>query len=311
MTFARCLALAGIAVLTSAPSLAAPIQPETIPLTCVRQDHEFTLAQAPGRTIAVHFVPHPEHPECTAFVREYFQRWPAAAGVYHVFVVNAEPSAIKEWASQFEDESLMIAADTGGRLATELKVPGAGKSDAAPATVVLGPDGREFFRRIGAGPHDNMSFADFARMLEQKTIAPALNHYNLPKGKPVAVEGYDVVTYFTPGKTVKGKPDLSSRYRGVTYHFSTAENRRLFARDPEKYLPTYGGWCASAMGDKGAKVEIAPTNFKVKDGRLFLFYKSVFADALKDWNKHEREWEPAADANWKKLTDEDPIKPTK
>ena len=62
------------------------------------------------------------------------------------------------------------------------------------------------------------------------------------------------------------------------------------------------------MGAKGTKVEISPTSFKVKDGRLFLFYKSLFSDALSDWNKHEGEWEPAADRHWKKLTNEDPIK---
>jgi hypothetical protein len=65
------------------------------------------------------------------------------------------------------------------------------------------------------------------------------------------------------------------------------------------------------MGAKGTKVEIDPTNFKVKDGRLFLFYKGTFSDALKDWNKHEAEWEPAADRNWKKLTNEEPPKPPK
>jgi hypothetical protein len=59
------------------------------------------------------------------------------------------------------------------------------------------------------------------------------------------------------------------------------------------------------MGAKGTKVEIDPTNFKVKDGRLHLFYKDFFSDALKDWNRNEKEWEPKADTNWKKTTGED------
>ena len=68
---------------------------------------------------------------------------------------------------------------------------------------------------------------------------------------------------------------------------------------------------AGQLGDdpatlpKGTKVEVDPTNFKVKEGRLHLFYKSLFGDAQKDWNQHEREWEPAADINWKKLTGEE------
>lgn len=139
---------------------------------------------------------------------------------------------------------------------------------------------------------------------------PAIRHYNLPAGSTLALEGYDPVAYFTLGRAVRGRPELSSVHRGITYRFSIDEHRSLFSGDPERYLPTYGGWCASAMGDTGTKVGIDPTNFKIKDGRLFLFYKSLFADALKDWNKHEKVWEPAADANWRRLTGEAPRPPT-
>ncbi len=306
-----------VALLSRAP---LPPQPESVPLVCVRQDHEFMLSQIKTPYVAAHFVPEPEHPVCTAFVREYFDHWPEAAGVFHVFVVSRPRSEVAAWAAQFKDESLMIASDEPGRLAHELKV----ENLAMPATVVLDASRREVLRRVGSSSHDNMPFAEFADTLNRKDTATAIGHYNLPKGKtvgapncllrdwgPLAVEGYDLVTYHDPGKPIKGRPQLASGFRGVTYHFATAENRRRFTESPEKYLPTYGGWCASAMGDKGTKVAIDPTNFKVKDGRLHLFYRSMFADALKDWNKHEKEWEPAADANWKRLTNEDPVKPRK
>jgi hypothetical protein len=89
----------------------------------------------------------------------------------------------------------------------------------------------------------------------------------------------------------------------VTYRFATEENKALFDSSPGKYLPTYGGWCATAMA-KGEKVEIDPTNFKVTNGRLFLFFKAFYANAQKDWNKDEGALTLKADANWKKLSGE-------
>ena len=98
-----------------------------------------------------------------------------------------------------------------------------------------------------------------------------------------------------------GKKELSAEHHGVTYYFASEENRKLFSEAPEKYLPTYGGWCATAMA-KDEKVEVDPTNFKVTNGRLFLFFKAFYADALKEWNKDEANLTTKADANWKKIS---------
>ena len=132
--------------------------------------------------------------------------------------------------------------------------------------------------------------------------AAAIQHYNLGADK-VAIKGYDPVGYFTQNAAVKGKKEFSSQYRGVTYFFSSDTNKKLFTAAPEKYLPTYGGWCATAMA-KGEKVEIDPTNFKITNGRLFLFFKAFYANAIKDWNKDEPGQTAKADANWKKIAGE-------
>lgn len=133
------------------------------------------------------------------------------------------------------------------------------------------------------------------------------SHYNLESGKP-AIQGYDPVAYFPEGggKAVAGKKELSVTHRGVTYWFSSRANLDRFKADPEHYEPTYGGWCASAMADGGRKVEIDPKNFKVTDGRLYLFYKSFFQDALDFWVKDEPKHIQSADASWKSLTGETP-----
>jgi len=130
----------------------------------------------------------------------------------------------------------------------------------------------------------------------------ATQHYNLGAGK-IALSGFDPVGYFTQGKALKGRKELSATHRDVTYQFASAENKKLFSEAPDKYLPTYGGWCATAMA-KGEKVEIDPTNFKVTNGRLFLFFKAFYANAIKDWNKDEANLTTKADANWKKISGE-------
>ncbi|HEX8914622.1 MAG TPA: YHS domain-containing (seleno)protein [Humisphaera sp.] len=123
-------------------------------------------------------------------------------------------------------------------------------------------------------------------------------HQNVGRDR-VAVQGYDVVSYFFAGKW-KGTPALSATYNGAVYHFANEHNLRLFRENPAKYAPAYGGWCATAMAE-GRKVEIDPGNFRITNGRLFLFYKGLFQDAQTDWAKDEPNKTAAADASWKKL----------
>jgi hypothetical protein len=74
--------------------------------------------------------------------------------------------------------------------------------------------------------------------------------------------------------------------------------------DPDSFLPTYGGWCATAMAD-GRKVEIAPTNFKIAQGRLFLFYKGWLGNARNDWDKNEADLMRRADERWRRIAPSD------
>lgn len=58
----------------------------------------------------------------------------------------------------------------------------------------------------------------------------------------VAIRGYDTVAYHTEGRAVKGKKEFSYEWNDATWHFTSAENRDLFAADPERYAPQYGGY---------------------------------------------------------------------
>lgn len=125
------------------------------------------------------------------------------------------------------------------------------------------------------------------------------NSFNLSNG--LGIEGYDPVAYFTQGKAVEGKKEFTVTYNGAKYYCSSSTNKALFQKNPEAYIPQYGGWCAYAMGKTGEKVEIDPETFKIKDGKLYLFYNAFFNNTLTSWNKDEQNLSKNADINWKKF----------
>lgn len=114
----------------------------------------------------------------------------------------------------------------------------------------------------------------------------------------VAVSGYDVVSYFTESKAVKGDKKFAANADGVLYYFSTQANKELFLKEYKKYEPQYGGWCAYAMGATGEKVEIDPETFKIVNAKLYLFYHSWVNNTLTKWNKDETNLKTKADKNW-------------
>lgn len=117
----------------------------------------------------------------------------------------------------------------------------------------------------------------------------------------LAIQGYDPVSYFTHGKAVEGKQGITMVYEGITYRFSSPQNKEAFKSDPKKYEPQYGGWCAYAMGVSGEKVEVDPETFKIINGKLYLFYNKYFNNTLRSWDKDESRLHPRADNNWSKI----------
>ncbi|HGO5292047.1 YHS domain-containing (seleno)protein [Photobacterium damselae] len=98
-----------------------------------------------------------------------------------------------------------------------------------------------------------------------------------------AVDGYDVVSYFTEGKPTKGDQQFHTEYQGATWLFSSKENLALFKQDPTKYAPQYGGYCAWAVGADNSLAPGNPKYWKIVDGKLYLNYdKSVQETWLTD-----------------------------
>ncbi len=117
----------------------------------------------------------------------------------------------------------------------------------------------------------------------------------------VFLRGYDPVSYIKKNKAEKGNEGISSQYKGIKVYFTSKENKDLFLRTPEAFIPAYNGWCAYAMADSGDLVEIDPKSFKVVEGKTYLFYNGFWADTLKKWNKKDDSSQiQKANLNWKK-----------
>ena len=84
------------------------------------------------------------------------------------------------------------------------------------------------------------------------------------------LHGNDAVAYFTTGRALRGRSDLKTDHRGITYRFASEENRRQFITNPERYAPQFGGFCAQAMAYAVPAAADAGT-FKIIDGKLYLF----------------------------------------
>lgn len=139
----------------------------------------------------------------------------------------------------------------------------------------------------------------FAGISGNSQLSGLAKSYNLDKG--LAIQGYDPVAYFNPGKAIKGKKEWAAKYEGVTYYFSSQANKEAFLKNPKSFEPQYGGWCAYAMGATGEKVEIDPETFKILNGKLYLFYHSWTNNTLTKWNQEEAKLKAAADQSWKKF----------
>jgi YHS domain-containing protein len=128
---------------------------------------------------------------------------------------------------------------------------------------------------------------------------PAKTHLNLDKNN-LAIQGHDPVAYFTDHRAVKGHPQLRLTHQGATYLFASQDHATLFQKDPDKYTPQFGGFCAYAVS-KGKTANIDPDAFQIVGNRLLLQYSKSIRDTFsKDTAGNLKK----ADANWPTLVEE-------
>ncbi len=86
----------------------------------------------------------------------------------------------------------------------------------------------------------------------------------------LAINGYDPVAFFKEGTPVEGSNKFEFKWKNAKWRFASAEHRDIFAANPEKYSPKYGGYGAWAVA-QGATADVDPENArKIVDGQLYL-----------------------------------------
>ena len=85
----------------------------------------------------------------------------------------------------------------------------------------------------------------------------------------VVLHGYDPVAYFTGNTAVKGDAKYKATYHGGTYYFDSDANRKVFEKEPAKYAPQYGGYCAMAVS-MGQLEDADPKMFTIHNDKLLV-----------------------------------------
>ena len=118
----------------------------------------------------------------------------------------------------------------------------------------------------------------------------------------VGVQGYDLVSYHNNKRPLQGNGNHVATHEGVNYLFVDQANLDTFNKNPDKYLPAYGGWCAFGVA-VNKKFIGDPTVWEIVDGKLYLnLGNNIKGMWVKDIPGHIK----TANANWPKIKDKSP-----
>ena len=121
----------------------------------------------------------------------------------------------------------------------------------------------------------------------------------------IVLGGYDVVAYHAQGKAVQGSSKFATRHADGTFHFSSQENLTAFEKQPSRYTPEFGGFCAFGVAVNKAKVPVDPATFKIQNGRLLLFFNDRYegkkVNTKPMWEKKPGELYQDATVTWPTL----------
>jgi hypothetical protein len=102
----------------------------------------------------------------------------------------------------------------------------------------------------------------------------------------LAIRGYDPVAYVVGGAPAMGNPKYEYRWNDAVWQFTSPANRARFIKDPGRYAPQFGGYCAWAIS-RGYTADADPDAWRIVDGRLYLIYSKAV----------QRRWEQDVEGN--------------
>jgi peroxiredoxin Q/BCP len=166
-------AVALLFALTLAALRPAQANPDDFTVQSATTDAKFTLSDAKGKYVALHFLMKTECPFCLRHTHEYFTKADKLPNVVQVFLKPDSVEDIKKWATNLSPEEVKknpIYRDADAALAKAFNIPDGykfhGETVHYPALVLLGPDGKEVFRYIGKNNTDRFSFEKLQAKVE-------------------------------------------------------------------------------------------------------------------------------------------------
>jgi hypothetical protein len=107
--------------------------------------------------------------------------------------------------------------------------------------------------------------------------ASAFEEINTGYLNDLALKGYDSAGYFSRGVASEGSDTFSFSWKGADWQFADAKSRDLFAANPEKYAPQFGGYCSNQMS-LGNLSNIDPGVWLIHKDKLYFFGHQVGKD---------------------------------
>lgn len=166
-----------LTVMLSFSSFAKSQNPVNFTLPSATDTSHFTLRNANGRFIALHFLLKTECPYCLRYTHEYFVKAKTLPDVVQVFIKPDTESEIKEWANKLDVTDKIeysIYRDEDAKLATQYGIPGGyafhEQTVHYPALILLNSDGKEVFRYIGKNNSDRFSFENLVTKINELSL---------------------------------------------------------------------------------------------------------------------------------------------
>jgi peroxiredoxin Q/BCP len=145
-------------------------------LKSVTNKDQFSLHDAKGKYVALHFLLKTECPICLRHTQEYINNLHRLPDVVQVFIKPDTKKEIEEWAGKLSMEELEkfpIYRDPNARLARQLNIPDGYEFHNQivhfPALILIDPDGKEVFRYIGKNNRDRYSFEQLESKIQELT----------------------------------------------------------------------------------------------------------------------------------------------
>lgn len=120
-------------------------------------------------------------------------------------------------------------------------------------------------------------------------------HSKIYKSSNVAMDGYDIVNYYTHKTANKGDVTFNYKLGEDNWFFISASNKRSFQAKPQRYYPQFGGYCAYTMSF-GFTHPPDPKSWRMYNGKLYFFKDEEAKNlAIADWKNVLK----SANLHWK------------